>query len=270
MRVSVSPLELDGFDRLPLHTRRCVFWEVDPEGADSDPGPLASMPGPGQGTDLATAGIGESGIDPTDALSMSLDGFESEFDKEAWVSGLMLEWGTCCQVAVEAKTGRIVGTAFYAPPGRVPRAKRFPTAPVSPDAVLLTAITTEPGHETAAAVLLDAVVADVVGRGVRAVESFGLTQNDSELAGDLVSLLLGGGEAGNVCRDCIMATDFLTESGFEVVAPDQYLPRLRLNLDQGLGWKSQVERALEKLLISETVELQGISRPKAPANAKRE
>ncbi|MFT3716521.1 MAG: hypothetical protein QM774_11410 [Gordonia sp. (in: high G+C Gram-positive bacteria)] len=242
MRVSISPLELDGFDRLPLHNRRCVFWEVDPDG----------------GTDTLDA-----------ALTGSPGGYESEFDKEAWVSGLMLEWGTCCQVAVEESTGRIVGTAFYAPPGRVPRAKRFPTAPVSPDAILLTAIGTEPGFEDYRAALLDAVVADVIGRGARAVEAFGLTATDSGLAGDLVSLLLGGGAADNVCRQCLMDTGLLAEAGFEVIAPDQYLPRLRLDLNQGLGWKSQVERALEKLLISETVALQGVSRPMVPAHARR-
>ncbi|GAA3948955.1 hypothetical protein [Gordonia caeni] len=230
MGVSITPLELDGFDSLPRHTRRCVFWEVDPE-AVSDT------------------------LD--DAFTGSLGGFESEFDKEAWISGLLLEWGSCCQVAVEPTTGRIVGTAFYAPPGRVPRAKRFPTAPVGPDAVLLTKINTEPGFDDAAPLLLDAVIADVVGRGVRAIEAFGYTSSDEELAKDLVSLLLGGGVAGNVCDTCIMPTSFLEQSGFEVVADDQYLPRLRLTLDEGLGWKTQVERALQKLVISDSLALQG-------------
>lgn len=229
MGVSVAPLELDGFDRLPLHTRRCVFWEVDPEAvADT--------------------------LD--DALTGSLGGFESEFDKEAWVSGLLLEWGTCCQTAIESTTGRVVGTAFYAPPSRVPRARRFPTAPVSGDAVLLTKITTEPGFDEVAPLLLDAVVADAIGRGVRAIEAFGYSASDADLAKDLVALLLGGGVPGNVCDECLMATEFLVSSGFEVVADDQYLPRLRLDLDEGLGWKSQVERALSKLVIAETISLE--------------
>ncbi|MFT4086377.1 MAG: hypothetical protein QM658_04355 [Gordonia sp. (in: high G+C Gram-positive bacteria)] len=221
MPISISPLELDGFDTLPRHTRRCVFWEVDP-GADVE------------------------GYD--DVLSGSLGGFESEFDKEAWVSGLLLEWGTCCQIAVEQNTGNVVGSAFYAPPGRVPRAKRFPTAPVAADAVLLTKITTEPGFEEAAAALLDAVVADVVRRGVRALEAFGYTESGEDLAQDLVALLLGAGVAGDVCQSCLLPTQFLIDSGFEVVADDQFLPRLRLELDEGLGWKTQVERALEKLV----------------------
>lgn len=230
MGVSISALELDGFNALPRHTRRCVFWEVDPEAvSDSWEEILSGAPG----------------------------GFESEFDKEAWISGLLLEWGSCCQIAVESTTGRVVGSAFYAPPNRVPRARRFPTAPVSPNAVLLTKITTEPGFADAAPLLVDAVVADVIGRGVRAIEAFGYTGSESALADDLVTLLLGGGVSGNVCDDCLMPTSFLLDSGFEIVAEDQYLPRLRLNLDTGLGWKSQVERALEKLIVAETVVLQG-------------
>ncbi|WP_415044580.1 hypothetical protein [Gordonia sp. (in: high G+C Gram-positive bacteria)] len=101
------------------------------------------------------------------------------------------------------------------------------------------------------------VIADVVGRGVRAIEAFGYTSSDAELARDLVSLMLGGGMSGNVCDACLMKTEFLEEAAFEVIAPDQYLPRLRLDLDEGLGWKQQVERALEKLVIAESMALQG-------------
>jgi hypothetical protein len=38
------------------------------------------------------------------------------------------------------------------------------------------------------------------------------------------------------------------------VAPHRYFPRLRLELDKGLGWKAEVEAALERLL--ETSSLQ--------------
>ena len=33
-----------------------------------------------------------------------------------------------------------------------------------------------------------------------------------------------------------------------MVAPHPYFPRLRLELDKGLGWKAEVEAALERLL----------------------
>jgi hypothetical protein len=42
--------------------------------------------------------------------------------------------------------------------------------------------------------------------------------------------------------------------GFVVVAHHRYFPRLRLELDKGLGWKAEVEAALERLL--ETSSLQ--------------
>ena len=44
--------------------------------------------------------------------------------------------------------------------------------------------------------------------------------------------------------------DFLQDVGFTVVSPHRYFPRLRLELDKGLGWKAEVEAALERLLIS--------------------
>jgi hypothetical protein len=44
--------------------------------------------------------------------------------------------------------------------------------------------------------------------------------------------------------------DFLLSVGFTVVAPHPYFPRLRLELDKGLGWKAEVEAALERLLQS--------------------
>ena len=44
--------------------------------------------------------------------------------------------------------------------------------------------------------------------------------------------------------------EFLQEVGFVVVSPHRYFPRLRLELEQGLGWKADVEAALERLLAS--------------------
>lgn len=44
------------------------------------------------------------------------------------------------------------------------------------------------------------------------------------------------------------------DAGFTVVAPHRYFPRLRLELDKGLGWKAEVEAALERLLESARLE----------------
>ena len=62
------------------------------------------------------------------------------------LSMVMLEWGSCGQVAsVDDKTA---GCAFYAPPNMVPRARLFPTSPVSADAILLTTMRIEPSAST--------------------------------------------------------------------------------------------------------------------------
>lgn len=162
MASRITPLRLEAFEQLPKHARRCVFWEVDPSTLSRD-----------------------------DHLS------DPEFEKEAWLSMVMLEWGSCGQVAVlcpEAMSDEAaatdpsaeepcVGYAFYAPPRAVPRAGLFPTGPVSADAVLLTTVGAEQGDEAAGLphTLLTSVVGDLVRRGVRALEAFGRTEAVTEL-----------------------------------------------------------------------------------------
>lgn len=233
MSVRITPLRLDGFEQLPKHARRCVFWEVDP----------------------ATLDRGEQLSDP-------------EFEKEAWLSMVMLEWGPCGQVATDVTRGRsqstaeasCLGYALYAPPRAVPRAQRFPTAPVSADAVLLTSMGVEPGPSADGLPkdLISGVVAELVRRGVRALEAFGRTPAVGELldAGradpDVAQVLDALGDCS--VEHCIIDAEFLTGVGFTVVAPHRYFPRLRLELDKGLGWKAEVESALERLLENAQLE----------------
>jgi hypothetical protein len=223
----ITPLRLEAFDQLPKHARRCVFWEVDP----------------------ATLGNADHLADP-------------EFEKEAWLSMVMLEWGSCGQVATAtpAECGQnepsCLGYAFYAPPRAVPRAHRFPTAPVSADAVLLTSMRVEPGPaaDELPHSLVNRVVDELVRRGVRALEAFGRTEDVAELVNaqtvdpELRPVLEALGDCS--VEHCVIAADFLRDVGFVVVAPHRYFPRLRLELDKGLGWKAAVEAALERLLES--------------------
>lgn len=58
MSARITALRLEAFEQLPKHARRCVFWEVDP----------------------AILGKDDHLADP-------------EFEKEAWLSMVMLEWG---------------------------------------------------------------------------------------------------------------------------------------------------------------------------------
>ena len=154
-----------------------------------------------------------------------------------------------------------VGYALYAPPGAVPRAGSFPTSPVSPDAVLLTSMGVEPDHpETLARNLIAQAVADLKRRGVRALEAFGRTAEADELVDyhtappDVRSVVQPFGDCS--FDQCMIGADFLLDVGFTVVAPHRYFPRLRLELDQGLGWKAEVEAALDRLL--ENAQLQAV------------
>lgn len=236
----VMPLRLESFEQLPKHARRCVYWEVDP-----------------------------STLRPDDHLS------DPEFEKEAWLSMVMLEWGSCGQMAVHcpdseamaspdddpylplsAGDSPCLGYAFYAPPGAVPRARQFPTGPVSADAVLLTSLGVEAGHdaEGLSRHLIASVVGDLVRRGVRALEAFGHTGEVTELLDPgLVSPELRPvvDVLGDCSVDqCVLDADLLQDAGFVVVTHHRYFPRLRLELEQGLGWKADVEAALERLLES--------------------
>ncbi|MGV0635604.1 acetyltransferase [Mycolicibacillus trivialis] len=225
MSTQITPLRLEAFELLPKSARRCVFWEVDP----------------------ATLGEDAHLSDP-------------EFEKEAWLSMVMLEWGSCGQLAttppIRGGSGetRCLGYVFYAPPRAVPRARRFPTAPVSADAVLLTSLGIEPGYEAdgLAQQLIARVVDDLVRRGVRALEAFGRTAAVPEPPDDRDAETATVLEAVGDCPPghCVVDAELLENAGFVVVAPHRYFPRLRLELDKGLGWKAEVEAALERLLES--------------------
>jgi hypothetical protein len=234
------PLRLEAFEQLPKHARRCVFWEVDP----------STLPG-------------------EDHLA------DPEFEKEAWLSMVMLEWGSCGQLAVRCDADGFstddapcLGYAFYAPPRAVPRARLFPSGPVSADAVLLTSIGIEAGDDPDGLPrgLIASVVGDLVRRGVKALEAFGRTAEAAELGNSLpvppelrpVVEVLGDCSVDQ----CIVDADFLGDVGFEVIAAHPYFPRMRLELEQGLGWKADVEAALERLL--ESAQLRPVGAGAAP------
>lgn len=211
MSTLVTGVTLDSFDQLPTHTRRCRFWVLDPK-----------------------------------TVSVGTESLDLEFENEAWLSMIMLEWGSCGQLL--SSGGRTLGCALYAPPGAVPRSTSFPTSPVSADAVLLTTLRIESDldREGHSASLIQAVVADLVNRGVRALEAFGIRKTaEDDRDGPKATAEL-------TCSDttCMIDADFLEKMGFEVVAPHHRYPRLRLELDRDHGWKEDVESALERLLIA--------------------
>jgi GNAT superfamily N-acetyltransferase len=197
----VAALTLDNLDDLPKRCRRCVFWEL------------------------------------SEQLGAHASDFGStELEKEAWVSEVLLEWGSCGRVAY--MDGAAAGYVMYAPPSASPRAAEMPTGPVSADAVLLTTLQVMPefAGEGLGRMLAQAVVKDLTRRGVKAIEVFG-EQRPAE-------------------QGCLVPADFLRGVGFKTIRPHPRWPRLRMELRSGLTWKEDVEAALEQLLGSVTIPLQ--------------
>ena len=215
----MAPMTLDNLGDLPKRCRSCVFWELS--------APLGE-----QATQFGSP----------------------ELEKEAWVSEVLLEWGSCGRVVY--MRGAPAGYVMYAPPSAVPRAAGLPTGPVSADAVLLTTMQVMPefSGEGIGRLLAQAVVKDLTRRGVKAIEAFGDEQWSSP--------------------SCVLPADALRRVGFKTVRPHPRWPRLRMELRSAMTWKEDVEAALEQLLGSITLPLQagGIDEPgrrpvRTPAHA---
>ena len=224
MSARITPLRLEAFEQLPKHARRCVFWEVDP----------------------ATLGDQDHLADP-------------EFEKEAWLSMVMLEWGTCGQVAtVRRRSAASVSRRAWDNPLRAAASgaagARFPTAPVSADAVLLTSMGSSPATSRRGLAARphrsrDRRVGPPRRPGAGSLRPHTGNCRIAGSAGGGPEVPAGAGGLGDCSVEhCIIDADFLKDAGFVVVAPHRYFPRLRLELDKGLGWKAEVEAALERLL----------------------
>ncbi|GAB2827528.1 GNAT family N-acetyltransferase [Lentzea nigeriaca] len=196
----VVGVTLDNLEHLSKHSRTCVFWELAPH-----------------------------------LREQAEEYGDTEFEKEAWVSSVLLEWGSCGRLIY--CDGIPAGSVFYAPPAAVPRSAAFPTSPVSPDAVLMTSLEVLPEFRRGGLgrVLVQAVAKDLTRRGVKAIEAFGDMRPDDEE------------------RSCVTPAEFLTSVGFKTVRPHPRWPRLRLELRSAITWKEDVEAALERLLNSVTV-----------------
>lgn len=207
----VAHLTLDNLGDLPATCRSCGFWELDP-------------------VHRARAACAE----------------ESAREKEAWVSRVLLEWGSCGRVAYV--DGDPAGYVLYAPPSFVPGAETFPTAPVSEDAVLLMTAMIHPEYAGAGLgrMLLQAVAKDLLKRGgIRAIEAFGDSRPTHP------------GYGG-----CVLPADFLLRVGFKTHRGHAKYPRMRLELKSVLTWREEVEHALERLL--------GVVRPARPVRPAAE
>lgn len=192
--VDCVDLTLENLHDLPGPCRGCVFWELDP----------------------ATAEQARNGVDP-------------EMEKEVWVSDTLLEWGRCGHLAYV--NGAAAGHVLYAPAAYVPRSAAFPTAPVSPDAVLLMSgrVLPEFAGRGLGRLLVQAAARDAAQRGIKAIEAFGFT-----------------GAAPRA--ECLLPADYLQAVGFKIVRPHHVTPRLRLDVKVPGTWKADIEQAVDRLL----------------------
>jgi hypothetical protein len=211
-------LTLDTLEDLPRRCRQCVFWELDPVSAER------------------ACANGDPG-----------------FEKEAWVSQTLLEWGSCGKLVYV--DGMPAGFTLYSPPAYVPRSMAFPTSPISADAVLLMSAHVVPAFAAGGLgrMLIQGVARDVSKRGIRAIEAFG----DAKF-----------GDEPDEISGCLAPADFFLAVGFKTVRPHPRFPRVRLELRTALSWKSDVEYALEKLLGSMSPET--ILRPATRAMLTRD
>jgi GNAT superfamily N-acetyltransferase len=191
MSRKIVRLTLDHLAHLDGPCRSCLFWQLDP--------------------------VSRSRLPDGDAVT----------EKEAWVSRVLREWGSCGRVAVVDE--RPVGYLMYAPEVFVPGAAAFPTAPVSPDAVLMTAAYVEPEHAGGGLgrMLVQGMARDLIKRGgIHAVEAFGDARG---------------------ARHCVVPADFLGSVGFKTQRAHPTTPRMRMELRSAVTWKGEVEAALERL-----------------------
>jgi hypothetical protein len=200
----VAPLTLDSVDDLPGPCRRCVFWELDPVGAER-----------------------------------AVRSGDPSFEKEAWLSLALLEWGSVGRIAYVDDVP--AGFVSYAPPYLVPRSVAFPTSPVSADAVLLMTARILPEFTGGglARMLVQSAAKDLTHRGVRAIEAYGTEQRG-----------VPEGDRYTAPPGCVVPADLLRAVGFKTVRPHHRHPRLRLELKNAVSWREDVESALERLLGS--------------------
>ncbi|MEI5673410.1 MULTISPECIES: GNAT family N-acetyltransferase [unclassified Nocardioides] len=194
MSRKVVRLTVDHLARLPDPVRTCLFWELDP--------------------------VRRSRVRPEEAAE----------EKEAWLSEVLREWGSCGRVVLV--DDEVAGLAVYAPEAFLPGAAGFPTAPVSPDAILLATVYVDPARTGGGLgrLLVQGMARDLIGRGgVSAVEAFGHRTRRG-------------------VAQCTVPADFLGSVGFKTQRPHPTTPRMRMDLRTALTWREEVESALERLV----------------------
>lgn len=194
MARKVIRLTVDHLALLPEPVRTCLFWELDP--------------------------VRRGRVRPEEAAA----------EKEAWLGEVLREWGSCGRVMLVDDD--LAGVVVYAPAAFVPGAAAFPTAPASPDAVLMTTMWVDPARTGGglARQLVQGMARDLIERGgIPAVEAFGHLRHPAR-------------------DECTVPAEFLGSVGFKTQRPHPVTPRMRMELRSALTWRDEVEAAIERLV----------------------
>lgn len=162
-----------------------------------------------------------------DAVTLARTPSEDRADEvQAWVSEVLREWGSCGRVALW--DDEPVGAAVYVPPAFLPGLGEMPTAPPSPDAVVLSDLYVLPEARGAGVgrMLVQGAARDLLRREVRALEAFG-------------ELRPADGED-------VLPAEFLGAVGFRTHRAHPTTPRMRIDLRGTRTWRGEVEQAWEK------------------------
>ena len=130
-------------------------------------------------------------LDP-DAASLVTSSGDPSFEKEAWLTTTLLNYGPCGYSLERSTHERAVATVLWCSRDYAPGCAQLPTAPVSEDAEVLTSLFIDRalagvGLES---VLLDATIMHLVDSDATAVEAFGWRE-DFFLRADVDELLEG-------------------------------------------------------------------------------
>ena len=206
----VARLTVDALRELPERVRSDLFWEL--------------------------SSVDRAGLDHEAAVEA----------KEAWLSRVVLEWGSCGRVVQvdDAPAGYVL----YAPPRYFPGTAALPTAPLDEDAVQLATLEVFEPYAGAGLgrVLVQLMVKDLLTRGgLRSVECIGAHPSGAG-RGLPVSVAPGGGPG----EGTVLPVEFLQQVGFATQRPHPAYPRMRMDLRSVLTWRADLELAVERLVAA--------------------
>jgi ribosomal protein S18 acetylase RimI-like enzyme len=144
---------------------------------------------------------------------------DSEVEKRRWFNSISMIFGPSGKLVYQADA--VVGWAQYAPASCFPRVRSYHVCP-SEDAYLITCLAVKPDHRDRGIgeSLLRAVTEDLRARGIKAVETFARRGNAKNPSGPL---------------------ELYEKVGFRVKTDDEYLPLLRLELDQASSVNTSIQ-----------------------------